>query len=326
MSRPHVVLLPVLAGLMCLNAGEVSAQGAGSGQAYPTKPIRIVTSPAGGGGDFTARLIAQAISGPLGQPVIIDNRGPGFIPGEVASKAPPDGYTLLVNGSTLWVFPLLRKAPYDPVRDFAPIAVAERTVFIVAVHPSMPAKSIKELISLAKARPGELNYGSGSVGSTNHLGVALFASMAGINIVHVPSKGPQLAITAQIGGETQLTIFDAGLLLPHVKSGRLRALAVTSADPSVLVPGVPTVAASGIPGYQATGTTAVLAPANTPTAIITRLNEEIVRGLNRPEIKQQFLNAMVETVASSPEQLAATMKSDMAKMSKVIQDAGIKVE
>jgi len=297
-----------------------------SGQAYPTKPIRIVTSPAGGGGDFTSRIIAQAISGPLGQPVIVDNRGSGFIPGEVASKAPSDGYTLLVNGSTLWVFPLLRKAPYDPVRDFAPISVAERTVFIVAVHPSLPAKSTKELIAMAKAKPGELNYGSGSVGSANHLAVALFASMAGINVVHVPSKGPQLAMTAQISGETQLTIFDAGLVLPHVKSGRLRALAVTSAEQSVLVPGVPTVAASGVPGYQATGMTAVLAPANTPAAIISRLNEEIVRGLNRPEVKQQFLNAMVEVVASSPEQLAATIKSDMARMSKVIQDAGIRLD
>ena len=313
-----------VAGMLLI--GLAALPGGVFGQTFPNKPIRIITSGVGGGGDFTARLIAQGISVTLGQPVIVDNRGSGFLPGEVAYKAPPDGYTLLVQGGVAWVYPLLRKAPYDAVRDFSPISLLERTVFIVSVNPSVPAKSVSELIALAKARPGELNFGSGSVGSTNHLAVELFASMAGINIVHVPSKGAALAITAQIGGETQLTIFDSGLVLPHVKSGKLRALAVTSAEATALAPGLPTVAASGLPGYEATGMTGMWAPAKTPAAIISRLNQEVVRALNRPDVKERFLNAGVETVGTSPEQFAAIIKSDIARLSKLIKDAGIKLD
>ena len=305
-------------GMMVPGAGMVSSQD------YPNKPIRIVTAAAGGGSDFTARLIAQGISGPLGQPVIVDNRT-AIQASEAGSKAPPDGYTLLVAGGVLWTTPLLQKTPYD-VSDFSPLSLLVREVSVVAVHPSVPAKSIKEFIALAKTRPGELNYGSGATGGLTHLAVELFNSMAGIKTVRVAYKGIAPTITAVVSGEVQMTINDAGAIAPHVKSGKLRTLAVTSAEPSALAPGLPTVAASGLPGYEATGMTGIFAPTKTPGAIVSRLNQEIVRFLNRAEVKERFLSAGAEVVASSPEQFSATIKFDIAKWGKVIKDAGIKTE
>ena len=194
------------------------------------------------------------------------------------------------------------------------------------MHPSLPVKSVKELIALAKARPGALNYSSASTGSSTHLAGELFKFMAGVNIVHVAYKGTAPQISALISGEVQLTIVEEGSVEPHVKSGRLRALAVTSAEPSALAPGLPTVAASGLPGYEATGMIGIWAPAKTPGAIINRLNQEILRFLNLPEVKERFLNGGEEIVGSSPEQLAATIKSDGAKWGKVIKEAGIRAD
>ena len=306
------------AGPMVLGAGGVY------GQDYPNRPVRIVTAAAGGGSDFVARQVAQGISGPLGQPVIVDNRGSGVVQYEFLSKAPPDGYGLVVTGSAFYLFPLLNKVPYDVVNDFSPLSLLVREVFVVAVHPSLPAKSIKELITLAKARPGELNYASTVAGGPAHLAAELFKSMAGVNIVNVAYKGNAAGNTALISGEVQLQITDSGEIMPHVKSGRMRALAVTSAQPSALVPGLPTVAASGLPGYEMNSMTGIYAPGKTPAAIINRLNQEIVRALNRADVKERFLNVGVEVVASSPEQFAATIKSEIAKWGKVMRDAGIK--
>jgi len=190
----------------------------------------------------------------------------------------------------------------------------------------VPVKSVKELIALANARPGELNFGSSSIGGTSHLAGELFKSMASVNLSHVPYKSTGLATSALISGEVQLVIFDAGVLAPHVKSGKLRALAVTSAERSALAPGLPTVSASGLPGFEAVSITGMWAPAKTPPGIINRLNQETVRVLNLPDVKERFLNARVEPVGSSPEQFAATIKSEIAKMSKVIKDAGLKTE
>ena len=307
-------------GLMVLGAGVVS------GQDYPNKPIRIVTGGAGGGSDFTSRQIAQGISGSLGQPVVVDNRASGVIAGEIVSKAPPDGYNLTVAGSAFWILQLLRKMPYDAVADFAPVSLISREVNILAVNPSVPATSVKELIALAKAKPGQLNYGSSTPAGPAHLAAELFKSMAGVNIVNVPYKITPMVITALIGGEVHLTIMDAGLVAPHVKTGKLRALAVTSAEPSALTPGLPTVAASGLPGYEVVGLTGIWAPAKTPAAIINRLNQEIVRVLNRADVKERFLNAGSEVVGGSPQEFTAMIKSDIARMSKVIKDAGIKVD
>ena len=294
-------------------------------QDYPSKPIRIITSGVGGGSDFDSRQIAQGISCPLGQPVVVENRT-AILAAELVSKAPPDGYTLTVSGGAVWNSTLFRKMNYDVINDFAPVTLIERTVNIVAVHPSLPVKTIKELIALAKARPAELNYGSTGAGSGQHMGTELFKSLAGVNIVHVPYKSSGQAVPALISGEVQVLIYDSGVLAPHAKSGKLRALAVTSAQPSALTPGLPTVAASGLPGYETESISGLFAPAKTPAAIVSRLNQEIVRFLNLPEVKERFLNAQVEIVASAPEQFAAAVKSELAKWVKVIKDAGIKVE
>ena len=316
MLNLHLVVWMFFVGVMAIGADVVFAQD------YPGKPIRIITSGVGGNSDFDARQIAQEISGPLGQPVIVDNRT-SMLAAELVAKAPPDGYNLHVS-STLWIAPLLQKTPYE-MSDFSPISMIETQANIVIVHPSLPVKSIKELIALAKARPGALNYGSGATGGSTHLGVELFKSMAGVNIVRIQYKGSGPVIPALIGGEVQLTIQDVGNVVPQMKSGKVRALAVTSAEPSALAPGLPTVAASGLPGFEAIGQTGIFAPAKTPAAIIKRLNQEIVRFLNRADVKERFLAFGEEVVASSPEQLAATIKSDVAKWGKLIKDAGIKV-
>jgi tripartite-type tricarboxylate transporter receptor subunit TctC len=306
-------------GMMVLGAGIVF------GQKYPNKPIRIVASAAGGSGDFAARLIAQGLSGALSQQVVVDNRG-GVIPGEIVSKAPPDGYTLLIDAASFWIGPLLQETPYDPVKDFAPVTLTDSAPNVLVVNPSLPVKSVKELIALAKARPGELNYGSSSTGSTPHLAAELFNMMAGVKIVRVPFKGSGPAVISLLGGQVQLMFATAGSVAPHVKSGRLRALAVASLQPSALAPGLPTIAASGVPGYEAVAFEGMFAPAKTPVAIIDRLNQEIVRVLNRAEVKERFFNAGVETVGSTPEEFAAAIKSNVAKWGKLIKDAGIRDE
>jgi tripartite-type tricarboxylate transporter receptor subunit TctC len=307
-----------------LAATVLAGSGAVSAQEYPAKPIRIVTSSPGGGSDFVARAIATGISGPLGQPVVVDNRTSGVIPIEVVSKAPSDGYTLLVSGGVLWISPLLRKVPYEVATDFVPISLVTREIFVFAIHPSLPAKSVKELIALARARPGELNYGAGDVGGTNYLTIELFKSLAGINLVHVPYKAPAQVMTSLIAGEVQVAAYDASLTLPHAKTGRLRALAITSAEPSPLAPGIPTVAAT-VPGYEMVGRTGLLAPGKTPAAIVNRLNQEVSRLLNSPEVKERFLNAGVDVVGGTPDQFGAAIRADMTRLGKVIKDAGLKV-
>lgn len=300
--------------------------GMASGQAYPNKPIRIVTAAVGGNNDVSARIIAQGISGPLGQSVIVDNRPNGVIPGEIVSRAPPDGYTLLVYNNGFWLGPLLLKSPYDPVRDFLPVTLTDSTPSVIVVHPSLAANSIKDLIALAKAKPGELNYATTGGGSSSYLAGELFKALAGVDLVNISYKGVGLALTDLIAGRVQLMIPPATATAPHVKSGKLRALAVTSAEPSALYPGLPTVAASGVPGYELVSRTGVFAPAKTPAAIIKRLNQELVRFLHGAEAKQKFLNAGIETVGSSPEQFAAIIKSEITVFAKVIKDARIKPE
>ena len=315
-------LIPSLcsAGAMVLCAGIVC------GQSYPVKPIRLVDGAAGGGTDFTARLVAQGISGPLGQPIIVDNRPPGIGQGEIVVKAPPDGYTLYITGPVFWTTPLLRKTPYDVLVDFAPISQIERSVNIVAVNAGLPVKSIRELVALAKAKPGSLYYASAGVGGNAHLSGELFKSMAGVNIVHIPYKGNGPATTALIANEVQVAILDVGLVAPHIKSGKLRALAVSSAQPSPLAPGLPTVATSGLPGYEATGTTGMFAPAKTPADVLNRLSQEIAKFVNRSDVKEKFFDTGVETVGSSPQEFATLIRTQMTTWGKVIADAGIKAD
>lgn len=293
-----------------------------SSQEYPSRPIRIVTAPAGGGNDFSARLISRGISGPLGQQVIVDNR-PTVLAPEIVAKAAPDGYTVLLNGSSHWIGPLVERVSYDPVRDFAPVSLADRTPVILVVHPSLPVKSVKQLIALAKARPGELNFSSGAPGSSNYLGGMLFNHYAAVNIVRIPYKGAAPAMTAVMSGETQLMFASPGGSMGHVKSGRLHALAVGSARPSALAPGLPTLAESGAPGYVCETLHAVFAPAGTPAPIVARLHQEIDRFLQSAEGKGQFLKGGVEAVSSTPEELMSTMKSEVATIGKVLRAAGV---
>jgi tripartite-type tricarboxylate transporter receptor subunit TctC len=232
---------------------------------------------------------------------------------------------LLLYGSPIWLAPFLRdKVAYDPVKDFAPITLTTRSPTVLVVNPSVAAHSVKDLIALAKAKPGAINIAVGGSGTASHLATELFKAMAGVNMVVVPYKGSGPVITALLGGEVLMTFSNAAAIAPHVKSGRLKALAVTSAQPSPLAPELPTVAASGLPGYESTSIYGMLAPAKTPAPIITRLNQDIVKFLVQPEVKQKFLNSGVETVGNSPREFAAAIRSDMTKLGKVIKDAGIR--
>ena len=294
-------------------------------QDYPNKPIRIVTSEAGGGNDVQARMVAQGLSIALGEQVVVENRPSGVIPGEIVSKATPNGYTLLLYNNTLWYGSLLQTTPYDVFKDLAPVTAVARGANVVVVNPATSVKSIAELIAIAKAKPGELNYGSSGTGATNHLAAELFKSMAGVNVVRINYKGAGPALTALLAGEIQLMFPTAGAATPHLKSGRVRALAVTSLEPTALFPGVPTVAAS-LPGYESVTIYGIFVPARTPRAIIGRLNDEIVRFLARPDVKEKFMNAGMETAGGPPEQLSAAVKAELVRMGKVIKDAGIRVE
>ncbi|HKA46097.1 MAG TPA: tripartite tricarboxylate transporter substrate binding protein [Burkholderiales bacterium] len=295
-------------------------------QEYPTKPIRIVTSEAGGGNDLQARLVSRGISGPLGQQVIVENRPSGVIPGDIVAKAQPNGYTLLLYNNTLWTGPLIQLAPYDPVRDFSPIALVARGPNVLVVNSTVPARSVAELIGLAKARPGELNYASSGTGATNHLAAELFKVMAGVDIVRIGYKGAGQALNDLIAGQVQVMFPTAGAAAPHVKAGRVRALAVTSAEPSTLAPGVPTVAASGLPGYESIAIYGLFAPARTPGLIIGRLNAEVARVLGTADVREKLAAVGMEAGGGNPGLLAATVKSEMARMARVIKAAGIRVD
>jgi tripartite-type tricarboxylate transporter receptor subunit TctC len=309
--------VPILAFLLCIAA-------AAHAQTYPSKPIRIITSGVGGAGDIASRLVAQGISPALGQQVIVDNRASGAIPVEVTLKAPPDGYTLMLYGSTVWLGPYLHAQWPDPLREFAPITLAATAPNILVVHPSLPVKSVKELIALTKARPGALNFATTGTGSSPHLAAELFKAMAGIDIVRITYKGAGAAITDLIGGHVQMTFATASSATPHLKSGRLRALGVSSARPSPLLPGLTTIAAAGLPGYESSSLQGVFAPAGVPAPILQRLNQEIVRYLHSSDAREKFLAVGVETVGTTPEQFTAAMKAEMARMGKVIRDAGIR--
>lgn len=296
--------------------------GAAAGQEYPARPVRIITAPAGGGNDFSARLVARGITAALGQQVLVDNR-PTVLAPEIVAKAAPDGYTVLLNGSSHWIGPLVDRVSYDPIRDFAPVTLVDRTPVILVVHPSLPVKNVKQLIALAKARPGQLNFSSGAPGSSNYLGGMLFNHHAGVDIVRIPYKGAAPAMTAVMSGETQLMFASPGGVMAHVQSGRLRALGVGSKRPSELAPGLPTLAESGVRDYVCETLHAMFVPAGTPAAIVTRLHQETDRYLRSPEGRSQFLKGGGEAVSSTPEELAATMKSEIATIGKVLKAAGV---
>ncbi len=318
--RPH-------AALSFAAAFTLSCAGIASGQGYPSKPIRIVTSAPAGANDIAIRIIGQELRSALGQPIVVENRGGASatsVAAQAVSKAPPDGHTLLFYSNSLWTDPLLRNAtPLDPARNFAAITLAVSSPNIVVVHPSIPVKSIRQLIALARVRPGDIDYSSGAVGSSNHLAAELFKAEAGIRMARVGYRGTPPALNALMSGEVQVMFPVAAAATPHMQSGRLRALAVTSPKPSVLAPGLPTVAASGLPGYESEMMMALFAPVDTPAAIVQRLSQEMVKTLSDKDVKDKFLKLGVETIGSTPDELVAAVKSEIDRLAKVIKSTGM---
>lgn len=293
-------------------------------QEFPSKPVRIVASQAGSSGDFVARVVAQGLTSALGQQVIVDNRGGGVLAGDLVAKSPADGHTLLLYGNTHWLLPLMRKqVPYDAYRDFAPISTAARGINILVVHPSLPVNSVKDLIALARARPGELNFSTAAPGTMNHLAAELFKFTAKINIVRVAYRGSPAAMNGVMVGEAQLMFSPAAPALPAIKARKVKPLAVASSERSPRYPDLPTLAESGLKGVDAVSIHGVFAPAKTPDAIVARLNQEIVRVLQRAETQKRMEAIGVEAAGSTREQFANLIRDEVAIMGKVIREAGI---
>ena len=295
------------------------AASAASGRAYPGRPIRILGGPVGGSSDYFSRFVAQGISGALGQPLIVENRS-GVISGQLASQAQPDGHTLILAAGSFWVGQIFQKTiPYDPVRDFSPISLLVRSPNVLVVHPSVPIKSVNDLIAYAKAKPDALNASTGANGASSHIALELFKSMTGIDITRVTFSSGSAETAGLLGGQIQMTFGAAVEVSPHIKSGKLRAVAVSSLERSALFPELPTISASGVPGFESGSKTGLFAPAKTSAAIINRLNQEVVRFLQTPEAREQLLGRGVEVVASTPQELGNTVTTEIAKISKLIK-------
>ena len=305
--------------------------GPAQAQDYPTKPIRLVVPfAAGGATDVLARLVGERLTASLGQQVVVDNRpgAGGNIGSDIVAKAEPDGYTILMGAvGTHAINPsLYPKMPYDPVKDFAPVTLVASVPNVLVVNPEVPANSVQELIDLAKAKPGELNFASSGNGTSIHLSGELFKAMTGTDIVHVPYKGSGPAVTDLLGGQVQMMFDNMPSSLPHVKAGKLRALGVTSAKRSPALPEVPTIAEAGVPGYDATSWFGILAPAGTPEPVVTRLQGAIVQALGEPEMRQRMADLGAEPVGDTPAEFGQFIAAEIAKWAKVVNDAGVKLE
>jgi tripartite-type tricarboxylate transporter receptor subunit TctC len=304
---------------------------AAAADAYPARPIRFVVAfPPGGGTDIIARSIAQKLAERLAQQVVVDNRpgAGGNIGTDIVAKSAPDGYTLLMGsaGPLAINASLFDKMPFDPIRDLAPVTLAASTPNVLVVHPSLKAATVNELIALAKARPGEINFASSGHGTPAHLAGELFNSMAGVKLVHVPYKGAAPALADLLGGQVQLMFSTMPPALPHVKDGKLRALAVTSSKRSRAMPELPTVDEVALPGFGANTWHGVVVPAGTPAAIVARLNREIVAILHLPEVVERLSSQGAEALGSTPEEFAAYIRSESVKWAKVVRDSGAKAE
>ena len=327
MRKPRRSLFRLFAGIVaCANLSAFDALA----QSYPVKPIRMIVGfAAGGATDATARMVAQKLSEHLGQPVVVENRtgAGGSIATERVAKSPADGYTLLLMPASGPIDSVLRaKLPYDLERDFAPVSLVVIGPYVLVVHPSVPARNVKELIALARSQPGKLSYGSAGVGSSAHLANELFNSMAKVSIVHVPYKGGAESVIANAAGEVDLNFASINTALPLLEAGKLRPLAVTSAKRSSLMPSIPTLDESGLPGYDRTGWWGVLAPAGVPKDIIAQLNAAIAKAVNTPEMKESLNKLGFEPQTSTPEQFAALIRSEIAQNATLIKTAGVKAE
>ena len=297
---------------------------------YPNRPVRIVVPiPAGSGTDTVARVIAQGLSERLGRQVVVENRpGAGTIIGnDIVAKAKPDGHTLLMNGAALTISPAMYKnIPYDTLRDFVPVTVAVFTPNLMVVHPSVPVKSVQEMIALAKARPGEIFYASGGNGTNSHLATALFASMAQVRMVHVPYKGSMPGVIDLVAGNVAMAINSMSTVMPQVRAGKLRALGVASARRVAAAPDIPTIAEAGVPGYESVQWSGLLAPAGTPQDIIARLYQETVAILRALDIRERLAGDGSELVANSPEEFAVFIRAELVKWAAVVKSTGIAPE
>ena len=314
----------VAAGALALSCGCALAQ------QYPAKPVRFVVGfPAGGATDVVARAISQNLSEALGQSVIVDNRAGAAsnIAAEHVATSPKDGHTIFMGTVSLAINPTLyKKLPYDALRDFAAVSQVSDTPFLFVVHPSLPVKSVKEFIAVAKSKPGQLNYGSAGSGSGGHLFTVLFASMAGVDLMHIPYKGAAPATTATLSGETIFMFDNIVTTLPLARAGKLRALAVTTIKRSQAARDIPTIDEAGVRGYDANAWFGVFAPAGTPPAVINRLHAEISRIVQVPQVRERFLALGAEPVGSTPEQFAAFYRNEVAKWAKVVKQSGAQVD
>ena len=326
----HTLLAVLLSGVAGFAQPCVAAIAQLKPSDYPARPIRIVVPQSPGAStDITARLIAQRLNEAFKQPVVVDNRpGASGISGtEIVARAAPDGYTLMVVASSFSINPALQpKLPYDSVRDFTPITQLSKFPNLLAAHPSVPVKTLQDVIALARAKPGQLNYASAGSGTGTHMSAELLKQMTGVDIVHIPYKGGGPAMIAAMGGQTQLIIGTSVGLLPHVRSGKLRAIALTSAKRTTAAPEIPTFAESGVPGYEHEPWNGMFAPAKMPRPVVAKLNAEVVRILRAPEVKKIFEHEGAEPVGNTPEEFGAVIKSEIAKWAKVIKTAGIKAE
>ena len=319
--------LPALAVMLVVGL----ATGAARAEDYPTHPIRLVVPyAAGGGADSVARIVAKRVGETIGQPIVIENRGGAgsIIGAELVKKSSPDGYTLLLGQSgPISINPAVyRDLPYDPLKDFAPVTMTTAYPYIMVVSPALGVKTLQEFVALAKSKTDQLNYGTTGVGAANHLVTELFDRKAGIRMTHIPYRGTALAVTDLIAGQVQVVFADPISALPHIKAGTLLALAVTSKERSPVAPEVPTIAESGYPGFDAIAWHGILAPANTPTAIINRLNAEIVAALKDPETKGLLEKQAIQTVGNSPQAFADFIKQDIAIWKEVAEQARVEVK
>jgi len=326
--KSTAAVIAILVGFGTFSATSVAQNNSRQFESFPQRPVRwIAPFPPGGAADIVSRLLGQKLTEAWGQQIVVDNRpgAGGNLGTEIAARAAPDGYTVVLVPATFTTYPSLTKTPsYDPLKDFAPITLVSSSPTILVVNPSLPVKEVRELISLARAKPGELNYASSGIGASAHMAAELFKSMTRTNIVHVPYKGQPPALLDLISGRVQIMFPNIPVALPHIKAGRLRALAVSTAKRSALFPELPTISESGLPGFEVLQWSGLLAPAGTPRAVVGKYQREIATALNLPDVRQKLASQGFEAVGNTPGEFSDYIRAEIIKWAKVIQEAGIR--